>query len=56
MRLITEQGVAHEFRTTIVGPLLSNEDLAVVRTQIPRGLTVEAAVFPPRKHFHANSA
>jgi pyruvate formate lyase activating enzyme len=51
MQLIAEDGVAHEFRTTIVGPLLNSEDLVAIRNQIPLGSRWKQQCFRPEHSF-----
>ena len=35
--LISTSGIAHEFRTTFVPHLLSDEDLQVIKSYVPEG-------------------
>jgi pyruvate formate lyase activating enzyme len=45
--LISESKIDHEFRTTIVEPLLTSEDLQTIRRLIPAGSTYRLQKFRP---------
>ena len=61
IELIAGSGIAHEFRTTIVKPLLSPQDLLSIRKLIPPGSTHRLQKFRPEHALdtelqkHANS-
>lgn len=45
--LIAGSGVDHQFRTTYVTPLLSEEDLAAIKTMVPAGSPHKVQTFRP---------
>jgi pyruvate formate lyase activating enzyme len=45
--LIARSGVAHEFRTTVVRPLLSERDILSIRSMIPEGSPHILQTFDP---------
>jgi len=47
IELITNSAIAHEFRTTVVKPLLSPQDLLAIRKLIPPGSTHRLQKFCP---------
>jgi pyruvate formate lyase activating enzyme len=47
LRLIAESGIPHEFRTTLVPALLSENDLAATRAQAPDGSPYRLQPFHP---------
>jgi len=61
IELIAGSGIAHEFRTTVVKPLLSPQDLLSIRKLIPPGSTHRLQKFRPEHALdtelqkHANS-
>ena len=63
IELIANSNVTHEFRTTVVEPLLSAEDVQTIRKLVPAGSTYRLQKFRPehaidqalRKHRNGNS-
>jgi pyruvate formate lyase activating enzyme len=51
IELISESGVDHEFRTTVVEALLTPEDMQVIRKLIPSGSTYRLQKFCPEHAF-----
>jgi pyruvate formate lyase activating enzyme len=47
VRLIAASGIAHEFRTTIVPALITDQELATIRAQIPNASTYRTQPFQP---------
>ncbi len=47
MSLIAASGLPHEFRTTAVTPLLTEDDMAAIRAQIPEGSAYRTQPFYP---------
>jgi len=47
MALIAQSGIDHEFRTTVVKPLLSEEDLQAIRSMVPQGSRHRLQEFRP---------
>jgi pyruvate formate lyase activating enzyme len=53
IELLAGSGIEHEFRTTVVGPLLDDEDMGAIRTLIPAGSTYRLQPFRP-EHARAD--
>lgn len=51
MSLIVGSGIAHEFRTTVVTPLLAPADLRVIGSQIPKRSPYKTQPFRPEYAF-----
>jgi len=45
--IVARSGIRHEFRTTVVTPLLSEKDLSDIRKLIPAGSTYRMQPFQP---------
>jgi len=53
MHLIAASGLAHEFRTTVVAPMLSADDLREIEAIIPAGSRWKQQVFRAEKAYSA---
>jgi pyruvate formate lyase activating enzyme len=53
IRLITASGVPHEFRTTVVPALLSEQDMAAMHALVPHGATYRTHPFRPEHALDA---
>lgn len=51
IELIARSGIAHEFRTTVVKPLLSPQDLLSIKKLVPVGSTHRLQKFCPEHAF-----